>query len=364
MILKSLETIAKKQIPNDVIMSSLKLYREIGKNAQYAHLFSPDFEFMSKQLTSLEAYSFYKCFYAELKIPESRLKTLQLDSTRPKNKAETLYKNIHEVFKIIHDSTHASFELNVAEINNLVSMLYKDYYGKDQLSYQKTERQKHSLLSNESVSRREQLEAMINLYTSIKRSKDYEGTYLNLHFLVDYLNMDIYKIPDNDVVAILIYYILGMQDFIVVSRYVSFFSKLLLNMKEYLVAKDISRMNWKEGFADIMPLHRLFLRIHYEMYLDLEEIARDYQYESSLEISKSDYVENTIDKLNQIFSKEDIRLKHPLISDSTINRTLKRMQEENKIRPLGKGRSAKWAKLYQKESKKAILKQMNLDLGE
>jgi hypothetical protein len=100
------------------------------------------------------------------------------------------------------------------------------------------------------------------------------------------------------------------------------------------------------------------------MYLELEENARDYEYESSLEISKSDYVENTIDKLNQIFSKEDIRLRHPLISDSTINRTLKRMQEENKIRPLGKGRSAKWAKLYQKETKKTILKQMNLDLGE
>ncbi len=364
MPLKSLETISKKQIPNDVIMNSLKLYREIGKNAQYATLFSPDFDFMSKQLAFTEAYSFYKCFYAELKIPESRLKSLQLESTRPKNKAETLYKNILSVFATIHDSSIAHFELNVAEINNLVAMLYKDYYGKDQLSYQKSERQKHSLLSNESISRREQLEAMINLYTNIKRSNDYESTYLSLHFMVDYLNMDVYKIPDNDVISVLIYYILNMQDSIIVSRYISFFGKLLLNMKEFLTLKDMSRMNWKEGFADLMPLHRLMLRMHYDMYVELEELARDYQYESSLEISKSDYIENTIDKLNQVFSKEDIRLKHPLISDSTINRTLKRMQEENKIRPLGKGRSAKWVKLYQKETKKSILKQMNFDLGD
>jgi len=65
-----------------------------------------------------------------------------------------------------------------------------------------------------------------------------------------------------------------------------------------------------------------------------------------------------------VFSKDDIRLKHPLISDSTINRTLKRLQQENKIRPLGKGRSAKWIKLYKKEKKSKIQEQLNFDLGD
>jgi len=362
--LKCLENIAKKQIPNDVIMNSLKLYREIGKNSHYTTLFASDFDFLSKQMIFHESYSFYRCFYASTKIPESRLKSLHLDSTKPKNRGETLYKNIIEIFKIIHAPRRTPFELTVAEINNLVTLLYKDYYSKDQLTYQKTERHKHSLLSTESVSKREHLESMIHLYANIKTDGEYESSYVNLNFMVDYMNMDIYKIPDGEIVALLIYYIICMQDNFVVSQYISFFSKLLLNLKEYNTAKDSAKMNWKEGYAEIMPLHRLFLRMYYEMYLELEENARDYEYESSLEISKSDYVENTIDKLNQIFSKEDIRLRHPLISDSTINRTLKRMQEENKIRPLGKGRSAKWAKLYQKETKKTILKQMNLDLGE
>lgn len=362
--MKCLENISKKQIPNDIFMSSLKLYREIGKNQQYIQLFADDFEFMSSQLTFQEAYSFFRCFYSNLKIPESRLKSLQLDSTRPKNRAETLYKNIIEVFKIVHAPRRTPFELTVTEIYNLVMLLYKDYYSKDLLTYQKYEKVKHSLLSTESVSKRESLESMITLYSNIRKSNEYEHSYVNLNFMVDFMNMDIYKIPEGDVIAALIYYIICVQDGIIASQYVSFFRKLLLNLKEFNTAKEFTKMNWKEGYSEINPLHRFMLKHHYDLYIELEDYARDYQYESSLEISKSDYIENTIDKLNQIFSKEDIRLKHPLISDSTINRTLKRMQEENKIRPLGKGRSAKWTKLYQKETKKNILKQMNFDLGE
>jgi hypothetical protein len=162
---------------------------------------------------------------------------------------------------------------------------------------------------------------------------------------------------------LLIYYVTLSQERLIVTRSVSFFGKLYFHIKEYESALDKTRFNWKEGYAEIMPMHRLLLQIFRDMYKELGDQARDYEYESKLEISKSDYVENTIDKLNDVFSKEDIRVKHPLISDSTINRTLQRMQADNKIRPLGKGRSAKWIKLYKKETKKGIMEQLNLDLG-
>jgi len=176
------------------------------------------------------------------------------------------------------------------------------------------------------------------------------------------LHMDIFKFEEQRPLATLILYILLLQENFIVTRYVSFFEKLLLNIKEYQSLLDKTRFGWSEGFSEIMPLLRFMLKMYLSLYQQLYEQARDYEYENSLEISKSDYIENTIDKLNDVFSKEDIRLKHPLISDSTINRTLKRMQEENKIRPLGKGRSAKWIKLYQKEKKPKIQEQLNFDL--
>lgn len=359
-----LNNLARTQIPGDVLMSTLKLYYEMGKNEYYLKLFAPDAEVFSKQVALQDAYYFYKCFFAaENKIAEPRLRSLQLDSTVARTKAESLYKNLVSVFGIIHSPKAPAFKLNVTEIGDLVKMLFKDYHSPDLLGYQKLEGKRTSLLSGESTSKREVLEKLILLRQEIEKKNEVEDLFLNLNFMADFLNLEVFRLPENPIPALLVFYILGLQDKLVVFRYVSFFGKLQFHLKEYLLALDKTRFNWKEGYAEVLPLHRLFLQIFRDMYAELADQARDYEYESKLEIRKSDYVENTIDKLNEVFSKEDIRLRHPLISDSTINRTLRRMQAENKIRPLGKGRSAKWIKLYRKETKKAIMEQLNLDLG-
>ena len=95
-------------------------------------------------------------------------------------------------------------------------------------------------------------------------------------------------------------------------------------------------------------------------YDKMKNIIRDYEFDSNL--NKSNNVENTINKLEEIFTKDDIRNVHPYISDSTINRTLKRLRDENKIRPLGKGRSAKWIKLVQTDKKKLKFEQLDLNI--
>jgi hypothetical protein len=263
---------------------------------------------------------------------------------------------------MIHHPEAEKFHLNVTEIHDLVRLLFHEVYPADKCQYRKMERQKHSLISVESISMREQLEKMIGLYQDIRKQQMYEPMFLTLNFMVDFMNMEIFKLPENDVVAILIFYILSIQEGLIVSNYLSFFQKLLLNRQEYQQALDKSRFGWSEGFSEIMPLTRFIIGLFQRLYLDFQEYARDYEYEATLEISKSDYIENTVDKLSDVFQKEDIRIRHPFVSDSTINRTLKRLQEENKIRPLGKGRSAKWIKLYQKETKKTIPTQMNFNL--
>lgn len=362
--MKCIANLPRIQVPSDVTMASLRLYIEIGKNDYYQALFAPDFEFLAKQLALQEAYHFYKCFFADLKIPEARLKSLQLESSRAKTKAEQLYKNIVAVFSIIHHPGREPFKLNVTEVNDLVRLLYAGYFSADQLGYRKVEKAKHSLLQAEPSSKREVLEQLMNEFSAALRKNEHERSFLYLNFVVDYMNLDVYRYDDHDAVAVLIYHVLCRQDLFAAARYVPFFGKFFVRLQEFRAALDRTRFNWNEGFAEIMPLQRLFLQLHRDLYADLAENARDYDYESKLEIRKSDYVENTIDKLPEVFSKEVIRQKHPLISDSTINRTLKRMQEENKIRPLGTGRSAKWIKLYKKEPKKTSIKQLNLELEE
>ncbi len=362
--MKCLNNLIRTPIPSDIFMSTLNLYYQMGKNDYYLKLFEEDQDFLEKQIAFQEAYSFYKCFFSANKIVESRMRTLQLDSTVPKNRAEHLYKNIIKIFQTIHNRDTEPFQLNVTEISDLVKILFSDFHPSEKIQYKKIERQKHTLISSEVASKREKLEELIKKLDEVKKTKEYETLFLYLNFAVDFINMDIFKFEENDVVAILIFYIMVLQEGFIVSKYVSFFEKMLLYEKELKQAIDKSRFGWSEGFSEMMPLSRFILNVYYKMYLELAEKARDYEYENNLEISKSDYIENTIDKLPEVFSKDDIRNRHPLISDSTINRTLKRMQDENKIRPLGKGRSAKWIKLYKKEKKPRIQEQLNFELSE
>ena len=141
-----------------------------------------------------------------------------------------------------------------------------------------------------------------------------------------------------------------------VSYYVSFFPKLLLKKDEYLKLLHQSSFRWNEGLSEVMPLIKFMISVYDEMYQDLEVLVRDIHFESDLSIKKTDFVENIILKMPETFSKQDIRKKHPHVSDSTINRTLKRLQEEDKIRSLGKGRSAKWVKIMNQENKSGQLK--------
>ena len=65
-------------------------------------------------------------------------------------------------------------------------------------------------------------------------------------------------------------------------------------------------------------------------------------------------------KLGETFTKDEIRNKSPYISESTINRTLKRLRDENKIRPNGVGRSATWIKLVHTDRFEVNARQMDL----
>jgi len=359
-----IHSLSRLPIPGDIFIQTLKLYYQMGRNEEYERLFGPNDEVIGQQVAGADAMAFFRLFFAEYKVPESRLRTLQLSSTVAKNKGETQYKNIVTIFQMIHSRSAQPFHLNVTEVNDLVKLLFAGVYPADKFQYRKMDNKKKTLISQEGSSLREQLETLIELTGEGKKHGNYEPLFLHLNFMVDFLNMEIYRYLPGDVIAVLVYYLLSMQDGMISFSYLSFFNKLLLNKDEFKAALEKTRFGWSEGYSEIMPLERFYLRIYHELYIDLQEYARDYDYEKNLEISKSDYIENTIDKLPEVFQKEDIRTRHPFISDSTINRTLSRMQSENKIRPLGKGRSAKWVKLYKKETGKFKGKQLTFDLEE
>ncbi|MDP2426305.1 MAG: hypothetical protein Q8M70_08135 [bacterium] len=358
-----IQHIQRTIIPSEVIVQTAKLYYEMGRGEAFDRQLKADFAPLLLDHAHKEAVYFYKCFfYKKGSIPESRMKSLTLSSTISRNKNETLFKNIVHIFETIFQPNATPFELNVVETTALLKLLYQDVFSNDVLTFQKVERTKHSLLSTEIASKRELLQELIEKTTKVRKLNEYESLYITSNFLIDFYNMNLYKIEDILPMTILLTYVLALQQGVIAFRYMSFFQKLQLYMPELISSLVKTKVQWSQGFADTFAFHSLLMKLFHSLYEDLAVYARDHEYESTLEISKSDYIENTIDKLPEVFSKEDIRQKHPLISDSTINRTFSRLQANNLIRPLGKGRSAKWMKLYVKPGKKAT--QIGFDLGE
>lgn len=358
-----IKTIRRNPVPNDVFLKTTKLYYQMGKNDYYEQLFNESYKHISLNTANKDAYSFFKLFFPSYKISESRFRTLLLDSTVAKNTAETLYKNLIFIFRHMKDKSVESFMLNVTETNDLVKLIFKDA-SKENVQYRRFKTNTHSLLSTESGSMREKLEKLILEFEKLQKENGFEPLILHVNFIVDFMNMEVYTGDRNALIGILILYILMIQEGFIVCNYVSFFAKLHLYKDELDLALAKCKFQWEEGLSELMPLLRLFIKIYTELYQDLSIRARDFEYESKLEISKSDYIENTIMKLKEVFAKEEIRERHPLISDSTINRTLKRLQEEDKIRPLGKGRSAKWIKLVKTTKKMNYQEQLSLGLGD
>jgi len=336
----------------------------MGKNDYYVTLFYENYDHIAKSVAEQDAYAFFKVFFSEMKIAESRMRTLLLDSTVAKNQAEQIYKNLIYIFRQIRTQSGEPFLLTVAEINDLVHLIFKDTPHNNKIQYRRFKTYSHSLLAKESGSMREKLEELINEFNKVKKEEIFEPLILNVNFTVDFLNMQIYIGEVNEMLAVLVLYVLLIQEGFLACHYVSFFAKVHLNKNDLFEALAKSRFQWEEGLAEIMPLVRFFISNFTELYGDLSLKARDYEYETQLEISKSDYVENTIMKLGEVFAKDEIRERHPLISDSTINRTLKRLQDEQKIRPLGKGRSAKWIKLVKSQKKLNYQEQLTLNLGD
>ena len=114
---------------------------------------------------------------------------------------------------------------------------------------------------------------------------------------------------------------------------------------------------WSNGYAQTEFLTQIIIDILGKSYNEIETLAHTYKFE--IKLNKTDSIENTIYKLPEIFRKNDLRKNHPTVSNATNDRTLARLRDEGKIRPLGKGRSSRWQQLIERKELNRV-KQLSL----
>ena len=213
------------------------------------------------------------------------------------------------------------------------------------------------IIENTSKSKRDELEDLLKTCENLINKGEYELTYIITNFYIDFINGNYFSINNNTLGLILLYLLLYREDFHLF-KYVSFTRLLNNHIDEFKTYVNKANYNYEEGFSKTAPLQKLIIDMLIEGYNMVETKVREYSFDSNL--NKSDNIENTIYKLPQIFTKDDIRLRHPYTSESTINRTLQRLRDENKIRPNGVGRSASWIRLVELSDFNPDYKQMDI----
>lgn len=357
MMTRTLHDIPNYHLPHDVVGTLLDVYRFIGRNDEFFTSLDVDLETFVAQTIREDVYFLAGLF--QLSIKEDRLKALIVKDLKPRSKDETILTQIKKALVRIHE-TIESFELVANEMVSLLQFIYGDSVNADDLAFgrmQKADDQVKSLLSAKTMSKRTALEDLVAQYTAHAEHTSLEKGLLASSFYLDFLDLKPFN-THNEEVGLLMLYILLLNSEYRCFQLVSFFGILTRLEETFKTTKEKASKNMAEGAANPVTLHRFILAVTSEGYKALESIVKNYQFDH--QFNKGDYIENTIKKLPEVFTKEAVRLYHPTVSESTINRALKRLKTEKKIAPLGKGRSAKWMKLHTKNEKLNLHEQMRL----
>ncbi len=338
-------------LPNDIIIGLTGVYRHQGRQLYHDEIVKGDIKTIIEQTVEKDIYYFNNLL--ELNVPDSRLRALSRKDITARNNAEKTILNFKDVIKNIFNN-YQTFEFSTNEVQAIHSHLFKNIAN----TRFATKETKTKFTSQRTINKRLELDDMFEKAFSLFKSNEYEKLLLTILVFVDFYNIKGFKEKNEYTSLVLLQLLLfksGFDNF----KYVSFFEYITNNFEEYRSALIAASFSYEEGLSQPLPLMRFFIKALKETFIEVEQIVKNHKFDQTL--NKSYSLQNTIYKLPEIFQKDDLRRIHPYISETTINRTLLRLRDEGVIKPLGKGRSAKWIRI-QDMSKFDVKEQMSFDM--
>lgn len=339
----SLKNMNRSIVQLDELKNITELYKFKGKDFFYQDILKRDLNLIMKENIEHECYAIYKLM--DLNISDSRLRGIVKKDAIPKTSDETIMANIKSVLNVLNQRANG-FEL---ETNQFLFIGQEIFKNVKKIEFKKVDAKENVniLTFNKKVSKREVLTSYLEEYKRHLNNGIYENISLAVAFYIDIYMSDLFN-TENEIIDIFILYALIYREEFNVFKYTSFFETYLKYKDEFRMCLLEASRNWSEGFSNINLLRNLVIRMLLDEYHQIDSKIK------ALEIinknNKTDQVENTIMKrLPQTFTKQMIIERHPTVSSETIDRTLKRLRMENKIRPNGTGRSASWNRLVEIE---------------
>ncbi len=336
--MSSLKNLQRVTYTNEMVMTLIKLYQFHGKEFYYENVLKSDANAFTREVILRDTFFLTKLF--NLDVTEHRLKQVVKNDNLPRTNDEKIAANLKKLIATTCQN-YSSIEYNIYLVRTLVELIFKDV---KKVSFEKnTGKEKFSLLTEtKNKTREEDLADLLNNFTKLSIESETESTNLICNFYIDFIHLKPFK-ENNDLIGLILIYVLLFKKGFTQFKYVSFFEMIFLRKEEMNRCRIEASYNWEDGFAKVEPLNQFIVKILLDNYKLVEEILKDYTFDSKL--NKSNSIENTILKGPQTFTKDDIRKIHPTYSDSTINRALEKLKAEGKLNVMGTGRSARWHKV-------------------
>lgn len=322
-------------MPSDVLMDMLDIYRILGMNVEYQKKLAAQSVYLRQAV--IEKDTFYVASLLAVEISDHRLRLLITKNAVPKNKEEQIVLGIKKVVRLIQDRSVEKYPFNGSELLEYLNLIY----GKNSHRFSNALYEKEDVEKRMSV--RLALEKMLEEYHEYHQEKWFEPVFLSVIAYMEVINIKAFS-KNNELAGILALYYMLLRLDILSFRYVSFFEIYMRFKKELDTAVARGSISYKESYLSTTDTVRLVFEMIRVGYAEIEKMIKNFTHLESA--FKSDVIEETIlKKMPTYFTKEEVRRLHPDASDSTINRILFKLRDEQIIMPLGKGRSARWMKL-------------------
>lgn len=345
--MKALQNIGKVKLPDEQILDLLRIYEVKGECLHIAEVFKTNAKTFSKAKDLENMYFLAKILGIDFN--DAKLKRFAKSNLASKNKDEQYFNNLKRALKLVADYGN-DFSILANDVIALSKMLAKGI--KNNALNELDDLKESFLVNKESENVRVLLQEFIDFFQRILHHNDNERLSMLIAFYIDFVSLNFFK-HYNKEIALVIFYGFLQKEF-KTFQYVPFFKYLYEDLETFKNTEAIALANWKVGVPDVIGVLKILIPLIKKAGVDLAKLKQSYKFEVLR--NKSDTLEYTILKGPQVFTKEDLRKKHPRVSDSTINRALKRLKEEGKIMPLGTGRSAVWQRIVEGEEN-------NLDFG-
>lgn len=322
-------------IPNDVILTLSEIYQYIGKNEYFTKTVGNDMNRVIEQTIARDCYFLAKILKIDLS--DTRLRLIITKDSIPRTKDEQFLFNLKETLSTCQYK-YNDYPLGGVDLINTANFLYQG----QNIRFEYLTDKKTSEQSLNTKSKKLDYEEILGEVNNALKNNEYEKIILGINFFVDFYNLKPFT-EGNEVTSFIILYIMLLKAQVFSFNYVSLFEFIYRDLDKFMLELKNASFNWEEGFAQTLDFVRFMTNLIKNSYIRTREIISDFEDEQSS--NKGSNVEATIYKLPKVFTKDDIRVVHPYISESTINRALNKLKDENIIKPLGKGRSAKWSKI-------------------